>query len=519
MECSGISEAGGVKNVTFSLCKEFCKSGNFVTLFIPFFGCTDLSFVKKSSKNSIQSEIFICGENQKVEYSFAKSIPGNFEIVFINHGAFLEKKGVYTYTEIEEKQNPEHKKGLGHKDEAFMDVFFQKAVCKFCELVPSKKIPDIIHCQDAATALIPFFAKENQKLNQTKFVVTIHNAGPGYHHAIQIDEASRITGFSHEFLNQFCLNNMFEPFIAAANSNAKITTVSEKYASEITSKEKSAETQGLSLYFSEKNIFIKGITNGIDFENYDPSDKKKSLLPFEFNPSESDFFGKTKCRNFLLSFLKNDSNFSEEKKSLFEGVKINGFLDAKSDSILVAYHGRITVQKGIEVLLNAIPLILKNEENVFFIIAGQGEKNLEEMTENVTKKFLGKVVFLNGYNKKIARLSVAVSDFIALPSFFEPCGLEDFIAQIYGTIPVAAKTGGLTKIIDDEKNRTGFLYEKNTSENLSDSLQNAFKLKRNSPKNFLKIAQNAALYVKNNFGWEKVVNQKYLPYFYEILQK
>ena len=81
---------------------------------------------------------------------------------------------------------------------------------------------------------------------------------------------------------------------------------------------------------------------------------------------------------------------------------------------------------------------------------GQWEHDIENSITELTNRYPGKITYLNGYNRSIARMVAAVNDFIVLPSYFEPCGLEDYIAQSYGTLPVAHKTGGLNKIIDEK---------------------------------------------------------------------
>ena len=120
---------------------------------------------------------------------------------------------------------------------------------------------------------------------------------------------------------------------------------------------------------------------------------------------------------------------------------------------------------------------------------------------------------MRGYEKTLARLCVAASDFIVLPSFFEPCGLEDFIASLYGTIPVAHSTGGLKKIKDGE---TGFLFSPNTPETLSALLISLAEKKHNDNSAFDDMMAEAALYVHTMYSWKHVVQDKYIP-LYDIL--
>lgn len=92
MECAGISEAGGVKDVTFSLCENLSKRGNDVTLFIPYFGCTSLENLRDFKSGVAQSSVSLCAQQIDVTYSTARFSGSNVNVVFVNHLAFLEKK-------------------------------------------------------------------------------------------------------------------------------------------------------------------------------------------------------------------------------------------------------------------------------------------------------------------------------------------------------------------------------------------------------------------------------------------
>ena len=511
MECAGIAEAGGVKNVSFSLCKELMLLGHEITLFIPIYKSTSFSLIK-DVKDYGQGQVQInhCGKTESISYSTAVCTQGNFNIVFINHPSFAEKEGVYTYTASEQEKNPEFIKGFGHKDTLFMDSLFSKAVSEYGKL-NKEAVPDIIHCQDASTALVPCFAAKKSEYEKTAFVVTIHNAGPAYHHNFSsIGEAAWYTGLPEAELGGALNDSKVEPFLLASNAGAHITTVSEYYAKELIDPFNIDVTEGLSPIFFKRYTNIKGITNGIDFERYNPADKNESLLPYEFNPETGDLEGKYKCRDYCVNELQYAN---------IPGVKTYGCINVrpqeKDKQIFISYHGRITNQKGISVLINTIPAILNNFESVKFIVAGQGELQLEQQLIELSQRFNGKVIFLNGYNRESARLVNAIGDFIVLPSFFEPCGLEDFISQIYGTLPVANATGGLNKIVDYE---TGFLYHNNSPENLIAKLSEVISIKLYKPQLIEEMIKKAATHVHQKYLWRNVIINEYIPFFESILK-
>lgn len=516
-ECSGISEAGGVKNVTFSLCKEFHKAGHKAVLFIPVFQCTNFEGITGLSRNVYETEVPICGKKEKVAYSLGTSVKDGFSVVFVEHPGFAEKEDVYCYTRHEEKLNPAHKKGWGHEDVKFLDNLFAKAVDAFAAFVPETELPDIIHCQDASTANIPLFVFHNPKLKKTQTVVTIHNAGPAYHHEFSsIDEAAWFTDYDIPYFVN-CLNDeRVEPFLVAAQYGALLTTVSPVYASELTDPAFNNVTDGLAGIFAAKNIQIAGITNGIDIDLYEPSDSVKSILPYEFAPEKMDFEGKFKNRSWFIEELKT----CESNSGLLKDIKKYGFLTSKDSEkdVYLCYQGRLASQKGLTVFLECLPGLLEAFKNLKVIVTGQGEGPLEEGFRKLAEvdNYAGRLVFLNGYNKKAARLTVASSDFIVLPSFFEPCGLEDFIASVYGTLPVANRTGGLNKILDGE---TGFLYSPNTADSLFKKLSEVIEMKSKDPEKILKTAGKGAEYTRNMYSWDKVTLKEYIPLFESLIKK
>lgn len=503
-EYAGIAEAGGVKNVTCSLCEGLHKLGEDVTLFIPQYGCTSLNHVHDYQELDLKLEISI--GNSLYEVSYSKGICNGVPIVFVISPLFLEKKGVYTYTSEEERLNPLHEKGTGHHEALIMNVLFQRAVLAYG--LNFQIIPEVIHCQDAATALIPFLAREDFHYRDlylnTNFLVTIHNAGPGYHHNFfNIDHAMFLTGLSYESLKKGLLGEAIEPFILSS-LYATLTTVSPWYADELLDPHNSF-TEGLSKYFSEHSISIVGITNGIDYEKYNPTNIIQSYLPYAFNPEINDLEGKHRLKKeFLTSYT--------EKKDILPGIEQFGVFETidPDKTVLFSFHGRIVWQKGVDVILDAWEHILDKYNNVLLVINGQGQQDIEEKIIAMTKRFSGKIVYFRGYHRSLARETVAAGDFIVLPSHFEPCGLEDFIAQIFGTIPIAHKKGGLQKILSG---KTGFTYEPNSNDELSSVLLDKIHWFQTEKDAVLRLIVDAANYVHSEYNWEYVIQHHYIPLY------
>ena len=515
-EYAGIAEAGGVKNVACSLSENLVRLGNSVTLFIPLYGCTEISNVK-DYQCVWHKPVKVRVGDSECHVSFARANSNGVEVVFVCHRSFSEKMGVYTYTRHEEEKEPSHVRGSGHKDVLFLNVLFQKAAVLYGETCSKSESPQIIHCQDAAAALFPALMEDAKSRNKvlkafffhSKCLVTIHNAGPGYHHAFDdLGQASWYTGIQESELAYGLNGGRVEPFLLAAR-NSVLTTVSPQYAREILSGE--SETDGLSEEFRKRNVKIIGITNGIDLARYDPSNPDVSLLPYPFAPEKKDLTGKLECRAFFL-----EKYGLESASSIEGGLEKFGYLEADDDeSVYIAYHGRIVTQKGISVLVRAAEILLSQKIPLKFIIVGQGQPELEGQIENLALSNPGKCVYLKGYSRFLSRLCLAASDFAVFPSFFEPCGLEDLIAQIYGTLPVAHATGGLCKIVDDE---TGFLYRDNDPEELAQVLHSLSVIKVRAGKNiFNNMIAYAARNLRRHFTWKTVIREKYIPLYQSLI--
>lgn len=505
-EYAGIAEAGGVKNVACSLCEGLVRRGTKTTLFIPLYACSCLDEVEKYAKLPHQGTIQVADYSYPISWACG-SIHG-VDIVFIISSLFSNRRGVYTYTKEDQEQDPSCVRGEGHRETLVMNVLFQRAVLEYGLLFP-KQVPHMIHCQDAAAALVPVFARHCERyravFSNTHFVVTIHNAGPGYHHAFDNAEtALKLTSLPEQCIRDGINgeNGSVEPFLLAS-SCACLTTVSPWYAYEILNPQ-NHDTGGLSGEFIKRGVNIIGITNGIDCDRYTPEEPKKSLLTYPFSPAKKDLCGKYLCRNDFIQQHK-------ECTQIYQGVEQYGFiLPPQENTVWFSYHGRLVRQKGLFVLADAIEQLLPEHTEMRFIINGQGEAVLEERYEQLAARFPGRCIYFRGYDRALARLCTAIADFLVLPSDFEPCGLEDFIAQIFGTIPVAHATGGLNKIINGE---TGYLYHPNTGEKLSNLLAELAERFIIDHEFNMEIIAQAAVFVRYTYSWDEVINRKYMPLY------
>ena len=454
-EYAGFAEAGGVKNVVKSLAEAAADYGFAVTVFLPRYG--NILEPLNTCRGTVNIRVGDTVHSVRYFELFRK----NIRFIFIDSDIFTEKKDIYTYCTEEldsfrqKLHRPDLKKGDGYVDSHEMNVLFQKAV--YCYGLRNHTAPHILHCHDAHTALLPAFLSVcrvgKELFRYTRALITIHNAGDGYRQTFySFEYASHITDLPNRVLENGRIDYTVEPFLVGS-AFADVTTVSPWYAKQLISPDHSPYSYLFSKSLAQKHIHITGITNGIDFAAYDPRNTERSGLPFTFDIQNDKFEGKYACRSFLLDKLQTQTCAAP----MYEGIRQYGSISTQTQDreLYLMYHGRLVRQKGVDVLLKAIPHILDRSHALRFIVMGQGNPELEAEAINLTAALPGKFVYCKGYNRKAARLITAAADFIVLPSLFEPCGLEDLIAQVYGTIPIANAQGGLQKIING---KTGFLY-------------------------------------------------------------
>ena len=524
-EYAGIAEAGGVKNVVQALAEAAYAYHFEVTVFLPLYG----SCPYKDGTDRGIVHLYIGSAYHTVRYRELDK--DGIRIIFIDTELFSEKKDIYTYCAEElaffrEKlHRNDLQKGQGYVDSHEMNVLFQKAV--YCFALKYRCAPAVLHCHDAHTALLPAFIGTSScgraLFHNTQLLITIHNAGDGYRQSIpSIHYARELTRLPLALLQSAVVDTMVEPFLVGTRF-AALTTVSSWYAEQLHDPARSPYSYRFAQAIAD--IPIIGITNGIDSTRYDAACPAVSQLPFAFNVGQGDFAGKYACRAFFLDRFKSGVL---QREPAYAALQWFGSCEVEAEKkyVYVMYHGRFVHQKGVSVLLKSIPLILKKAPFVRCILMGQGNPGLEEEAVALTQKLKGACLYCKGYDRQIARLLTAAADFILLPSLFEPCGLEDFIAQLYGTIPVAHAEGGLQKIIHGQ---TGFLYHLPAEaeregpthiEQLADTVvalaERAacapFRLLLDDPF-FKKIIVQAYQTLQVRYSWQTIFTEYYVPLY------
>lgn len=516
-EYDGLAGAGGVKDVARQLAEALARSGRKVSVVLPLYGFMDpkqLGFTPLDLSFEIDLDY---AEEPRREYVrvFAKTEKpaakkGALTIYLIDAARYLEKKSVYTYTAEDEAQNPFHRQGSGHFDYFAMNVLLQKAAAAL--MIRLGERPEIIHCHDGHTAILPAILRETEGFRhyfaKTGCVVTIHNAGIGYHQEVgDLPFAEAITGLPGSLISNNLLDEKFDPFLAAS-PYAAMNTVSENYARELRETDDDALTGFLGHRLLARGVVLKGVTNGINPADFDPTRPKPLGLAAAFNPATGDLAGKAKCRQSLIKELA---------QHRLKTVRQTGTLENRPDNPLFTFVGRLSSQKGVDKLLGALETLLPQDQNFQILIQGSGSKEIETALAGLAAKpkNRGRICLLRGYDQQLATRIYAAGDFFLIPSRYEPCGLTDYIAQLFGNLPIVHGIGGLVKVKDGE---TGFAYAEHKSAALMGAVQTALQTFRANPKKIQAMQQAAVKTIHDTYTWDKVLAH-YLSLYREALSQ
>jgi starch synthase len=368
--------------------------------------------------------------------------------------------------------------------------------------------PEVIHCHDGHTAVLPALIRENagyrNYFRETGCVVTIHNAGYGYHQeVIDIPYAASITALPQHVIDGNQLDFKFDPFLVAGHY-AILNTVSENYARELRETDSDSLTGWLGHELLRRNVVLEGVTNGIDPEFFCSeaiAGDNPELLYYP-GKEEDTLLGKKRCKEMLLGILKDGA--------VFDGVQCYGSVEKNPGYPLFTFIGRLSEQKGIDILMVVLDELLMRYPEVQMLVFGTGASEINDSLIRLTERqeFLGRVCFLRGFSPEMANKVYAAGDFFIIPSRYEPCGLTDFIAQLFGNIPIVHHVGGLVKVVDGV---TGIAYEGNAPDDLLKAMERALVMYRNG-KLIRKIQLQAVKAIEQNYTWSKVM-RKYLQLY------
>lgn len=294
-------------------------------------------------------------------------------------------------------------------------AFFSKAVIESLRFFDF--IPDIIHCHDWQTGLVPVYLHDMvfEEAHNIKSILTIHNMR--YQGRMEMGLAKDITGleewyFKADKLEFYGEVNCLKGGLVFAD---KITTVSTTYACDLMTQEGGEGLDGL---MRAKSLHLVGIENGINYQKYNP--KKDAFITCKYDES-------------TIRKGKNQNKKALQKEFM---------LPVDEDIFLIGMVTRLTEQKG----MNLIHFLMQDMDkipNIQLVILGSGIPKYEHMLLHYAHMYPEKIAVMIGYSDEVAHRIYAGADAYLMPSMFEPCGLSQMISKRYGTLPIVRETGGL----------------------------------------------------------------------------
>ena len=509
-EYDAVAGAGGVKDVSRQLAEALVRLKKSVTVLLPCYGFIDpkgLGFTRQSL--SFEVDMNYAVEDRREKVTLWKNKLHGVTLYLVDADRYREKQSIYTYTAEDEANNPYQVQGSGHFDYFAMNILLQKAALDLMILLGQK--PDIIHCQDGHTAILPAMLREGGEayrhyFSGTAAIVTIHNAGQGHHQEVRdLPFARAITGLPYNLIHNNLLDGAFDPFLAAS-TYAVLNTVSENYARELRETDDDVLTGWLGHRLMTRGIRLEGITNGFNSEDFNTTRPKQLGLAAAYDPAAGDLAGKKTCRHNLLLSLAGES---------LKGIRRFGTLTDDPGKPLFTLIGRLTPQKGVDILLPALENLLQSDNEFQLLILGSGTKEFEQDLSSLAEKKEnnGRICLLIGYDPLLANRIYAAGDFFLIPSKYEPCGLTDYIAQLAGNLPIVHHVGGLVKVEDGV---TGFAFKEYSADALMAVILHAKSVFKKSPEKILALQKAAANQVREKYSWDRVV-QGYLKLYEKAL--
>ena len=415
------SKTGGLADVSFGLPEALSRLGHHVTVVTPLYGTVDRQAhdVRPTGR---RIDVTLGGRSSTFEV-FETSLPGGTRVLLLACDAFFDRPFLYGTRDGD------------YPDNALRFAHFSAAVFRVLRAVRLR--PDVIHCHDWQTGLVPAFNRVFH-LDMFATVVTLHNlAYQGQFPADVMPEVGLPWDlFNPEQVEFFGNVNFLKAGIVFAD---KVTTVSPRYADEIRTPEFGCGLDGV---LRKRGADVVGILNGADSAEWSP--RTDLFLPPEARFSARSMAGKRVARDLLLA----------------------EFGLPPGDGPLFGAVGRLAHQKGFDLVAQVLPEMVASGARV--VLLGTGDRDVEEAVAAAVAAFPGRVGARIAYDNRVAHLVEAGSDFFLMPSRFEPCGLSQIYAMAYGTLPVVHAVGGLENTVvdldEDAAHGTGLKFREFTRE-------------------------------------------------------
>jgi starch synthase len=474
-EAAPFAKSGGLADVAGSLPESLHKLGCDVRIFMPLYRCVrDMAPALVPLSQGI---IIPIGTHDYHIHLWESRTKSGIPIYFLEKDEFYD--GSYLYGSPVRGD---------YEDNAERFIVLSQAARQLCEAIDW--YPSIFHLHDWQTGLVAAYLQMNwrydSKFSHSGTVFTIHNIAyqgvfpAGFFSLTNLPPSA----WSLQGIEFWGNCNFLKAGLVCSDF---ITTVSPRYASEITTKDFGFGLDGV---LREREDSFRGILNGIDTNIWAP--QTDPSLPGNYSADDLD--GKKVC-----------------KEALFKQM---GFSAKSCDLPLLGIISRLATQKGFDLLEEILPDLMKLQVNL--VILGTGEATIETNLRNMEKIYPDHLKFANQYDEKMAHLIEAGTDIFLMPSRYEPCGLNQMYSQHYGTIPVVHATGGLedsvTDVLEYPDSGTGFKFYKYEPKAFLETIRSALELLKD-PHKWVEIQKRAMV---QDFSWDRPARQ-YVEVYEKVL--
>jgi starch synthase len=468
-ECAPVIKAGGLGDVVYGLSRELESRGNTVELVLPMYDCMRYDHIW--GIHTAYQDLWVPWYDGAIHCTVYCGWVHGLLCFFIeahSQDSFFHRGKVY-----------------GDSDDNMRFAFFSKAALEF--LQQSNKKPDVIHCHDWQTGLVPVLLYEvyqHHGMALQRICYTIHNFKHQGQAGAEVLTATGLNNAAYYF-DYSRLQDNFNPFAvnfmkAGIVYSNYVTTVSPHHAWEARYSEIG---YGLGHTLEIHQNKFSGVLNGIDYTLWNPEDDKYI----------SDSYG-----------VETFENKARNKKALRDRLLLQD-----SDKPIVAFIGRLDEQKGVHLVRHAIYYAL--HKGAQFVLLGSATE------PGINDLFWHEKQYLNdnadshlelGFNEELSHLIYAGADMIIVPSNYEPCGLTQMIGMRYGTVPIVRGVGGLVSTVFDWdydaehsiEERNGFVFYQTDFRALESAMERAIDLWKFAPDKFESLAIQG---MKCDYSWKQ----------------
>ncbi|MBN2468510.1 MAG: glycogen synthase GlgA [Deltaproteobacteria bacterium] len=477
-EAEPFAKTGGLADVSGSLPKALRNEGCDVRILLPFY--------RTVREQGLNYELL--GEDVEVtlgDRRITGDIRGllvwenDFPVYFVQKDEFYDREFLYGIPKGD------------YFDNAERFIFLSKMVLPLCEKVGFA--PDIIHCHDWQTGLIPVYVKtvfrNSAFFSETATVLSIHNIA---YQGIFDKGLFAQTGLAPALFSPSALEywggiNFLKAGLVFADI---ITTVSKKYSQEIQTPDYG---YGLDGVVRDRSRDLYGVLNGADYEEWNPA--TDNVIASRY--TSDDLSGKVKCKQDVLRAFKLSRKMNMELP-------------------LVGIISRLVDQKGFDLVVEVMDELMKL--NCSLVLLGIGDRRYNELFATVAKKYPKRIGLKLGYDRVLAHKIEAGCDMFLMPSRYEPCGLNQIYSLKYGTIPIVRATGGLDDTVQDfdllSGEGNGFKFNAYTGTELLAAIKKAIKT-YNEKERWRQLMKNA---MAADFSWERSA-KRYVELYHRAISK